>query len=330
MAMILRRWQRFIWLLPALAVFGCRPETLEVIESGSFFRRQAVRFYMATRDRDLAKVAAALAIAEVKRLEAAYDPMNTAGVLYQLNERRVSQDRELYQLLQRGQEVSNLTRGRYSLFMAFPEKAYGFGNLYPEPPSLNLLRETMLPIRRAVLELLPEGTETYLPNDAYAISLTGLIEGYVADQALAHLRLAGVGQAMVQLGAYAACGPSPDGLGWPLSIRHPLADTVIAQLFLESRSAATVSVAEQAFVYRGETYYNNLDPITGMPARKFLSVTVVAPSSEQAATLAKGIFSMAPTEALLLLNELAEVDGLLIDPDGRLWRSDSLEVWRGD
>ena len=316
-----------IGLLVALTLPGCRPQIFDVIQARTFFRQQTVTLYLATRDGDLAKVAGTLAIAEIKRLEAAYDPLNSDGVLYRLNEQRRTGDPELLQLLQRGREVSLLTRGRYNLFMAYPEKAYGFGNLYPEPPSLELLRETMLPIRRAEITLGPTGTDLSLPDDAYAVSLTGLIDGYVADQALAHLKLAGVGQAMVQLGNYAAFGLSPDGMGWPLVIRHPETDSLVAQLFLESRAAATVSVAEQAFVYRGETYYNNLDPITGLPARWVLSVTVVAPTSEQAGTLAKGIFTMAPTEGLLLLNELTEVDGLLIDLQGKVWRSDSLTAW---
>lgn len=321
-----RRDSLLIWFFLLLAL-GCRPQVSRVHEVEVNYNGYPLWLVMVAGDKDLAKIAGALAFAEVKRLEKSYSPLSTDGVLFRFNQDRRTRDPELYQLLQRGNEIATLTRGRYSHFMGFLERAYGFTELYPSPPSAQLIKDIMLPIRRAYLEFVPARSEVSTPDDAYSVSLTGVIDGYTVDQALAHLMLAGIGQAMVQYGNFYAWGPSRDGLGWEFEIRHPVTDSLISTLFVENTGAASMSIQDQVFLYRNDRYYNNLDPLTGLPARQMLSATVLAPTSEQASMLAKGVFTMPIVEGVQLLEQLAHVDGLLIGLDGRTWKTDSLMTW---
>ena len=188
----------------------------------------------------------------------------------------------------------------------------------------------VLPIQRASMQLNPERQEVRLPADAFRVSLTGVQEGYLADQALAHLSIAGVQNAMVEVGWHKACGSSPDGLGWPIDISHPTIENPVVRLYVEHCGVATASVLDQAYTFRDQVYYNHLDPVSGRPAARLSSVTVVAPSCELAGALAQGIFIMEPEEGLSLLNSLPEVEGLLLDPEGRVAMSDSLFVWMND
>ncbi|GAH79401.1 unnamed protein product, partial [marine sediment metagenome] len=54
------------------------------------------------------------------------------------------------------------------------------------------------------------------------------------------------------------------------------------------------------------------------------------PSCELAGSLARGIFVMNPEEGLSLLNDLSEVDGILLAPEGGIAVSDSLFIWMGE
>jgi thiamine biosynthesis lipoprotein len=119
-------------------------------------------------------------------------------------------------------------------------------------------------------------------------------------------------------------------LGWQVSIVNPALEDTEVNLFVEFCGVATASVMDQSYVYRDEVYYNHLDSETGRPARNLSSVTVVAPTSELAAGLARGIFILPPDEGLSLLNDLPSVDGLLINNNGEISLSDSMFIWMGD
>ncbi len=284
---------------------------------------------MAVSDEELLEVSTTLALAEVRRIENTFDPLNASGSLYHLNQTHSTDNLELYQLLEQAQTVVELTDGGLNLFMGFLEQAYGFFRLTPIPPNDSLIREIMLSIERGRIELSTERTYVQIPNDAFQISLTGIQEGYTADQALAMLALAGISDASVQLGAVQACAESPDGLGWEHTVIHPGTGAELATLYLENCGLATASIRDQAYTYRNVVYYNHLDPHTGYPADSLLSVTVVAPSTELAAALARGIFPHGAAKGLRLLNDLPGVEGLILDSDGQIHRSDSLSFWMG-
>ncbi len=308
---------------------GCRSRFTPVTTVETLAFEQPLVLNLAIRSAELLKLATGLALAEVRRIEETLDPVNTAGILYHLNQTHSSDDPELYQLLEQALEVSEITGGGLNLFMGHMERAYGFFRIASQPPQGSLIREIILPIHRARINLSPVRSRVEIPNDAYAVSLTGIQEGYAADQALAMLELSGIREAAVQLGANLACAGSPDGLGWEHAITNPATGAVLARLFLENCGLATASILDQAYTYRNVTYYNHLDPQTGHLADSLLSVTVVAPSTELAAALARGIFPIGPVRGIQLLNELPGVDGLLLDPEGRVLVSDSLFIWIG-
>ncbi|MFB0517273.1 MAG: FAD:protein FMN transferase [Candidatus Neomarinimicrobiota bacterium] len=314
-------------LVGLLMVLGCKPRFTPVMTVETHFLQSPVVLSLAVESREELQVAATLAVTEIRRLEQVFDPIDTDGGLYRLNETRSITDPELYLILERADQVSRLTAGGLNLFMGYLERAYGFTELFPSPPEPGIVREMLLPLRRATIQLLPERYQVRITNDAFSVSLTGIQEGYVADQALAHLVFAGVPDAKVRVGSHVACGGSPDGLGWPLPVRDPGSGGIVLWLYGENCGIATASVNDRAYTYRDELYYDHLDPATGRPARRLNLVTVVAPSCELAGGLARGIFVMEPGEGLRLLNDLPEVDGMLLDPEGGIAMSDSLFVW---
>lgn len=316
-------------VLGVLTSFACKSRFVPVTTYETYFFQTPVTLDLAMENRDGLKLAAGLATTEIGRLEQLFDPVNGTGSLSQLNETRTSSDVELYQILARAQQVAEWTGGSLNIFMGYLEQVYGFHNLVPQPPERIDLHEVMLSLNRASIEFLPQRSQVRLPDDAYNISLTGIQEGYTADQALAHLSMAGVPNAQVRVGSQIACGGSPDGLGWPIDVMEPDSEIRVARLYVEYSGIATASVQDQAYTYRNLTYYNHLDPATGRPARRLSSVTVIAPSCEFAAALAKGIFIMDPEEGLHLLNDLPQVDGVLLSPDGQVRMSDSLFIWMG-
>lgn len=315
-------------LAVVVTVGGCRTPYSPVVSVETLFLKGPAVLNMAG-DTERLNTAAVLAISELKRLEEMFSPLNTQGSLYLLNETRTLRDPELYPILERAQWISELTEGGLNIFMGYLETAYGFSKEFPRPPGPDALRELLLPLRRASMEFIPERRQVRIPNDAYAIALTGIQEGFAADQVLGHIILAGLQIASVRIGSHLACGASPDGLGWPVQIKHPATDEVVVRLYVEYSCVATASVNDHAYTFRDRAYHIHLDPTTGLPAQTLSLVSVVAPSCELAAGLAMGIFTMVAEKGLRLINDLPEVDGVLIEPDGTVSTSDSLFIWLG-
>ena len=314
-------------LLLGLIALACKPRYPEVHSFETRFFRSRVVVYLAAGTPEKRETASALAITEIRRLEEAFNPLNPGGSLYALNQQRLSTDQELYALLHRAIEVSDLTGGAFNIFTANLEQAYGFHKQVPQPPAARLIREILLAMSRANLRFDPERSQLRMTNDAYGVSLTGIREGYTADQALAHLSYVGIRNARVQVGNQVACSASPDGLGWLIEVPPQQGEQSSIRLRVEDRGVASVTDDDDAYTYRGETYYNHLDPTTGRPARLLRAVTVVAATCEFARELASGIFIMAPANGLQTLNSLPGVEGVLLDRAGNVFMSDSLFVW---
>lgn len=177
------------------------------------------------------------------------------------------------------------------------------------------------------MEFLDARTHIRLKDDTYYVTMTAVQEGYAADQALAHLMIGGINQAKVEIGPYIACGASPDGLGWEIGVPNPTADDNITRIFVENSGVAIASRLDGAYSYRNVAYFNHLDPFTGLPGDIYHSVAVVAPNCELAGELAQGLFLMEPNEALGLLNNMTDTEGILIKRDGTIMMSDSMHIW---
>jgi thiamine biosynthesis lipoprotein len=147
---------------------------------------------------------------------------------------------------------------------------------------------------------------------------TGLVKGWAAQQALGHLRAAGVEAAMVNAGGdIVVCGhPRPDR-PWRVGIRDP---------FDRARCLCTVSTT--AAVATSGTYERGahvLDPRTGRPAVVAVSATVVGPDLALADALATGLLAAGPT-GMVELERLPGYGALLVAPDGTCVRTDDFPV----
>ena len=284
---------------------------------------------LAADDAAIVKQSADLGFSEVARLGQKFDPLNSDGALYQFNKRHKTTDPEIYRILNQFNLLSQNTKGALNIFMGLVEEAYGFGSTNPTAPSPEMLRETLLPLRRGRLDFYREKEEIKFSNDAYKISLVGIREGFTADQALSHLSLAGSRIAKVQIGNYIACGDSPDGTGWKIPIMDGGGEAEVASLYVENRGVAAVTASDRAYTYREILYHINIDPRTGEPARGLESVTVIAPTCEIAGLLAKSVFILGVEEGLAILNSLPDVDGLIITDNKTIIHSDSLARWIG-
>ncbi|MBK5296791.1 MAG: FAD:protein FMN transferase [Vicinamibacteria bacterium] len=126
------------------------------------------------------------------------------------------------------------------------------------------------------------------------LNLGAIGKGYAVSCIAAHLRQAGVAQALVSSGdsSVEAVG-APQG-GWPIALRGHDAGV---RLWLRHGALATSGASEQGFEHNGVRLGHVLDPRTGWPARGVSRVAVAAPDAADADALATAFFVGGPALA---------------------------------
>ena len=136
------------------------------------------------------------------------------------------------------------------------------------------------------LKLGPNGTK---------IDLGGIAKGYMVDRIIALLKENGVESGLINAGGdIYTYGKKPNGDDWIIGMRHPRMDKSYVLDHIPLPAVATSGDYERYFIRDGIRYHHILDPATGYPARKSVSVTVWTETAMDADALATTIFVLGP------------------------------------
>lgn len=142
-------------------------------------------------------------------------------------------------------------------------------------------------------------------------------KGYAIDRIAEELRDANLDDFLVHGGfssLYAQGDHNGQG-GWPVGIRNPLfTDQRYATILLRNQGMATSGSNIQYFRHDGKRYGHILDPRTGWPADKLLSVTVLAPTAEEADAVSTAFYALGLEKAREYCDTHRSLGALLIPP----------------
>jgi FAD:protein FMN transferase len=270
-----------------------------------------------------AAAAAAKAVAEVQRIEAAYSRYRPDSIVSRLNAAAGGEplpvDDETAGLLDFGTTLHAESEGRFDLTSGVLRRAWDFrGGRVPSPEAVAALRPL---VGWARVEWPPAGSPAprrlRLPVAGMELDFGGIGKEYAADRAAVVLDSLGVRHGWVNLGGdIRVVGPRPDGRPWSFGIAHPRrAGEVIASVWLSRGALATSGDYERYLESQGRRYGHILDPRTGWPASHWQSVSVVAPAC-LAAGAASTVAMLMEAQAPAWL-ESQGLEYLAIDADGR-------------
>jgi thiamine biosynthesis lipoprotein len=140
------------------------------------------------------------------------------------------------------------------------------------------------------------------------LDLGGIAKGYAVDRALQALRAAGAPEALVDLGGSSVAGFGSEIL---LDVRSPEGTQLPPWAsFALSRGAIGSSGGDQR---PGHIF----DPRAGLPARRVLGATVVAPTAMEADALSTAVYVLGAEEGLALLARRQAAGFVLLKENGR-------------
>lgn len=220
---------------------------------------------------------------------------------------------ELMTVLQRARDVAVLTSGAFDITFA------SCGGLWSirerRIPSDDELAACLDHVDYRQVALDPNQSAVFLADPDARLGIAGLAKGYRVDRAARVLERRGITDYVVNGGGDMRVATGASGTRWPIKVAHPRRDAPLGTVELTSGAIATSGDYEWFFEEDGVRYHHIIDPVTGHPARKTTSATVIASSAVDADALATGLFVMGPEKGLALAERLPGVEALLIAPD---------------
>lgn len=266
---------------------------------------------------------------EIKRLENLLTEFDATSFTSILNQnagiRAVQVDEEVFQLIRRCQDLSNLTQGAFDISVGPLKKLYNFKNEQFVFPEKSAVKKTLSVTGFRHISLMPDQT-IFLSKKGMHISFAAVGKGYAADKVKKLWLEKGVQNGIINAsGDLTVIGKKTDEKPWQIGIANPdNKNQVLCYLPVEHASVATSGDYEQFFMRGGTRFSHTIDPRTGQPVSGIKSVTVISPGAELSDALATAVYVMGVQVGLHFIDQLPQTHCLIINDKNEVFHSRNL------
>ncbi len=276
-----------------------------------------VNFTVSGVPEEQALVAIRAAAEEMTRIEALFTIYGELdNSVKQFNQSKpgvpVSLPQEVDALLLQSKRIRQQTHGAFDAGLGSLNLLWGFSQepapvAPPQAAQINmLLGHGAKEIRRI--------SDKWVRDSAQArLDFGGIAKGYAIDRAMEVLKQHGIAHAIVDAGGDMRVIGNHGGKPWKIGIRHPRKTGAIGYLPVQGdQSIVTSGDYERFFEFEGKRYHHILDPQTGYPASRCMSVTVLAGDATTADAWSTALFVLGPGEGLKLVEATPGVEALWV------------------
>jgi thiamine biosynthesis lipoprotein len=243
------------------------------------------------------------AFAEIKRLDASLSVYKPTSELSRVNAAAgrgwtpVSAETE--RLVERALALAEETQGAFDPTVGPLVALWGFKDLDYRVPTPGAIAAARALVGYQHLAARRKPAALKLDARGMAVDLGATAKGYAVARANGILRARGITRARVDAGGNQAV---LGGANWTFGVKHPREEgALLGSVGLSRGGVATAGDAERGF-WEGDVRYGHiLDPHTGRPGAGMLSVTVVAPTAEEADALDTPLYLLGPERGRALL-----------------------------
>ncbi len=259
------------------------------------------------------------ALAEIRKVDEMMSTWRPGSPISKLNAapagRPVVLPKELVDVIREAKKISRLTEGKFDISFAAMDGVWDFRGDSPRVPPKAEIKKKIRLIDWESIRIDDEKSAVTLERKGMKISLGAIAKGYAIDKAGAALEEKGFGDYIVYGGGDLLIKGKKGDRPWKVGIQDPRdRSRYFARLSFDREGAVVTSGDyEKFFVLNGRRYHHIIDPDTGYPAQKTVSVTIFADTSMVADALATGIFVLGPTEGMRVVESLPNVEALIVD-----------------
>jgi thiamine biosynthesis lipoprotein len=269
-------------------------------------------------------------IAEITRIENMISSWNEDSETHQINKnagvKPVKVSKELFELIERCKQLSELTDGAFDISYASMDKIWRFDGSMNELPNAEKISTSVAKVGYQKIILNNAEKTVYLENKGMKISFGAVGKGFVADIAKGFLIERQVEGGIIDAaGDLSTWGADHKGKKWNVGIVNPLENSkIVSWLPIVESSVATSGNYEKYVSFNGKRYSHIIDPRTGYPSTGILQVSILGKSAEVCDALATAVFIMGKEDGLFLINQLDGVEAIIFDNFNKAHKSDGV------
>lgn len=283
-----------------------------------------------TDNRQCSKEALEKGVKEIQRIEALISSYQSSSETSKINlnagKKSVVVSDELFALIVRSEKISRLTKGAYDITFAPLYSVWNFKSQNLEFPSEDSIARYKNLVGFNAIELNRAEKSVYLTKRGMRIGFGSIGKGYAANRAKKVMFEAGAKSGFVNAsGDILFWGQPLTANAWSVGIKHPNDKAQnLGWLKVNDMAVVTSGDYEQFLMLDGERYSHIIDPRSGYPVKNARSVTLICPDAELADALATAVSVLGPFEGIDLVNKLKNVECLMIDDKGEVYKSKRL------
>lgn len=273
-----------------------------------------------------------IAIAQTKKIEDSISSWKPTSQTSKINQnagiKAVKVSKELFDLIKRSKHISKLTRGYFDISFASINKIWDFNKKYEQPPDSLAIKNSVSKINYQNIILNEEQQSVFLKEKGMKIGFGAIGKGFVAEYIKKIWKAQDVKAGLINASGDLTClGTPPNSQGWKIAITNPFDKTKNLGWFDLNDSAVVTSGGYEKFIeINAKRYAHIINPKTGWPAQGLASVTIFCANAELADALATAVFVMGADMGMSLINQLEGVEGLLVDNEGKIYKSSKLNI----
>jgi FAD:protein FMN transferase len=287
------------------------------------------RLYMGTyveitvlgKDQSKLKEAMEAGFLEIAKVEKMMSPYREDSDITRINNNAgkgpVKISPEIFEVIKRAMRISKMSGGAFDITISGLKGLWKIDPESPRVPTQNEINERLPLIDYKQVVLDEKNLTITLAKEGMRLDLGGIAKGYAVDKAALKMSRMGITSASVNAGGDLHTIGTKGGRPWNIGIQDPRDDkNVIGKLPVTSLAVATSGDYEKFMIVDGKRYCHIMDPKTGKPAEKCMSVTIVCGEAWLADGLATAVFVMGPEKGMSIIEKLEGVDAVVIDANG--------------
>ena len=230
---------------------------------------------------------------------------------------------ELMCVLLKAQDVSKDSDGALDVTFSAVGQLWKLRPVLPEIPSDAAVAEALTRVGYRHLILDTDRMTGFLEKEGMRIDLGAIAKGAVVDAAADSLRADGFTTFLINAGGDMRVETPAGTPGWKIGLTNPLdpQGPSLGTLDVPQGAIVTSGDYEKMVVIGGKRYHHIIDPRTGKPADRCISVTVIAADAMAADAYSTAFFVMGPEKGLALCERLPGVEAFFIDVNHKTYCS---------
>lgn len=223
----------------------------------------------------------------------------------------------LFELLLAAKELHRSTNGAFDMASGAQVQLWRRCRSEQRIPTADEIQQALTASGMSNVELSTEQQEVTFSAPGLSLDPGAIGKGYALDQTIEAIENADNAPRNFLLhggrSSVVAAGEHNDLPGWPIGIGNPLlTKRRLGTVILRNQAMSTSGSNIQFFRCQGRRFGHILDPRTGWPAEKMLSVTVLADSAAVADAVSTAFFVLGVEKAVECCDNLPQIGTILV------------------